>query len=309
MSSHGKTVRIYLADGSPTGIRHAEVVNWTGQAIVCPRGRIGELGNWKEAKRPGVYILIGDDPDHSQKLAYVGEAENVLERLKSHVAKKDFWDQVVFFTSKDDNLTKAHVKYLESRVIELAAEAQRIYLENGTKPPLPSLPRSDQDSMEEFLEPTRILLGALGFTILEPIRSSRIHQTNGEIETSRTAGNLESVQLSYEKKKRGVNAQGVVTDEGFVVLEGAVGPAEFVKSARPAVKSNRQNLINEEAIEIVGNHIRFTRDVLFTSPSKAASVLYGGEVNGRTAWKDKDGSTLRDLENTLIGTNDEAEEE
>jgi len=300
MSSHGKTVRIYLADGSPTGIRHAEVVNWTGQAIVCPRGRIGELGNWKEAKRPGVYILIGDDPDHSQRLAYVGEAENVLDRLKNHVAKKDFWDQVVFFTSKDDNLTKAHVKYLESRVIELAAGAQRIHLENGTKPPLPSLPRSDQDSMEEFLEPARILLGALGFTILEPIRISK--QAEGK---ESSGGPLAHVSFFMLIPKKSVKAEGSSTDEGFVVAEGSVGSNQIMASLGTGYTKLRTRLVDEGAIEVSGEEIRFTRDVLFSSPTAAAAVLVGYNINGRSYWRDAKGTTLGELENALIGADAE----
>ena len=108
----GKSIRIYLADGTVTGIRHAELVNWTGQAIACPRNRIGELSGWDESKRPGVYFLFGYDDVVGQPIAYIGEAENVLYRLQSHVMNKDFWNEVVFFTYKDKNLTKAHVKYL-----------------------------------------------------------------------------------------------------------------------------------------------------------------------------------------------------
>jgi hypothetical protein len=162
--SHGRSIRIYLADGSAAGIRHAEVVNWTGQAIVCPRTRVAELKGWEEAQRPGVYLLVGDDPEGTRPLVYIGEAEHVLDRLKQHVAdeKKDFWDQVVLFTSKDANLTKAHVKYLESRIVELVREIDRARLSNGNTPPRPSLPRADQDAMEEFLGPARLLLAALG---------------------------------------------------------------------------------------------------------------------------------------------------
>jgi hypothetical protein len=88
MTSYGKTIRIYLADGTPTGIRHAELVNWTGQAIVCPRARVSELGTWDEARRPGVCFLVGDDDAETRPLVYIGEAENVLVRLQSHVKKQ-----------------------------------------------------------------------------------------------------------------------------------------------------------------------------------------------------------------------------
>ena len=128
MASHGKTIRIYLADAVPAGIRHAELLNWTGQALVCPKGRVGEVAKWPESQRPGVYILFGRDEDDNPR-AYIGEGESVLVRLQDHVKHKDFWTEAVFFTSKDDNLTKAHVKYLESRFVELAKDVGRLLAE------------------------------------------------------------------------------------------------------------------------------------------------------------------------------------
>jgi hypothetical protein len=211
----GKTIRIYLADGTPLGIRHAELVNWSGQAVVCPRGRMGELASWNECQRPGVYILVGDDESGTKDLVYIGEAENVLTRLQGH-RNKDFWTRVVFFTSKDDNLTKAHVKYLEARIIELALDADRARVENGNSPQRPSLPRAERDSMEEFLGPVRTLLGALGFNLLQPIaRGSSQRGESGELgSTSR---------LRFNPPKRVIDAEGASTDEGFVVYAGAVG--------------------------------------------------------------------------------------
>jgi hypothetical protein len=109
----GISIRVYLADGTVTGIRHAEVVNWTGQALSCPRLRIAELGEWDEARRPGVYLLFGTDDTSDRPAVYIGEAENVFDRLQSHLSQKDFWTEIVLFSNKDENLTKAHVRYLE----------------------------------------------------------------------------------------------------------------------------------------------------------------------------------------------------
>ena len=114
----GKTIRIYLNDGTVTGIRHAEIVNWTGQAISSPRTKIKMLSDWEESRKPGVYFLFGIDEESGQDAVYIGEAENVFERLQHHIANKDFWNEVIFFTNKDENLTKSHVKYLESGLIK-----------------------------------------------------------------------------------------------------------------------------------------------------------------------------------------------
>src|SRR5882762_7257324 len=102
----GKSIRIYLADGSVSGIRHGEIVNWTGQAISCPRARFAELKEWAEVRRPGVYFLFGVDEDLGRDVVYIGEAEIVIDRVSSHITGKDFWSELVAFTSKDDNLTK-----------------------------------------------------------------------------------------------------------------------------------------------------------------------------------------------------------
>ncbi len=304
MSTHGKTVRIYLADGSPTGIRHAEVVNWTGQAIVCPRARIGELSNWAESQRPGIYILFGEDPENSRPLAYIGEAENVFVRLKQHAkGEKDFWDQAVFFTSKDDNLTKGHVKYLEARVVTLATEANRFALANGAAPTQSTLPRPDRDAMEEFLEPARILLGALGFTLLEPVRRKKVDETSNDSD-----GPLSHVTLYLNKPKYGVEAEGIWTDQGFVVSKGSIGAHKLNGQLSSGWIKRREELIAEGSIEVLGEQIRFTKDVLFNSPTAASCTVSGGGRNGRMSWKDQHGTPLRDLENAFLG-NDSPEDE
>ena len=293
--SHGRSIRIYLADGSAAGIRHAEVVNWTGQAIVCPRTRVAELKGWEEAQRPGVYLLVGDDPEGTRPLVYIGEAEHVLDRLKQHVAdeKKDFWDQVVLFTSKDANLTKAHVKYLESRIVELAREIDRTRLYNGNTPPRPSLPRADRDAMEEFLGPARLLLAALGFTALQPLARRAADNSVGP------SGPLAHIELRLVVPKRQTDARGHQTDEGFVVVAGSKGDGTLRDSLQKGWRALREELVADGSIRTTPTGIEFARDVLFASPSAAASVTMGGVWGGRTGWKTADGVTLADLEGGL----------
>lgn len=135
----GKTIKIYLANESVSGIRHAEIANWSGQALACPRSRFQELREWLEVQRPGIYFLFGVDDQTAEEAVYIGEAEVVLDRLASHMSGKDFWTEVITFTSKDENLTKAHVRYLESRLIGMARRAGRYSLANATSSQLPLL--------------------------------------------------------------------------------------------------------------------------------------------------------------------------
>ena len=299
----GKTIKIFLADGTATGIRHAEVVNWTGQAVVCPRGRVGELSAWPESLRPGVYVLYGDDSSGTKPSAYIGEAENVHTRLQEHVKKKDFWDQVVLFTSKDENLTKAHVKYLEAKMVELASNAGRVVLENGNVPNFPTLPRADRAAMEDFVEPARLLLAALGFFILQPVPQKVA--LGSALDAGR--GPLSGTRLFFKVTATGVDAEGASTDDGFVVYAGSKGSSTVLDSLPSGWLSIREELITHHSIGVEGDDIVFTEDVLFKSPSAAAAIVCGGNRNGREAWRDVDGRTLKSLEEELSGG--DAEEE
>ncbi len=325
----GRVIRIHLADGSPTGIKHAELIGWTGQAIVCPRGRVGELfqREWEaEVGRPGVYILFGEHEEERTPLAYIGEAENVRERLRNHVSNKSFWDRVVFFTSKDENLTKAHVKYLESRMVELAKRAGRTPLENGNAPQQPRLPRADRDATEEFLDHARLLLAALGFPLLQPphagraqpLHAGRVSQGEGGAEapaaeapaaeapaaeaSAASGGPLADVRLRFRLPKHGVDAVGAVTDEGFVVFAGSLGAGVTRESLSKGWTELRDELIDQGKLQVDGEQLRFVQDVLFRSPSAAAAVVAGGSRNGREVWRDEEsGRTLNQLEAARLG--------
>jgi hypothetical protein len=299
----GRTIRIYLADGSPTGIRHAELVNWTIQVVVCPRGRVPALAKWPEAQRPGAYILVGENGDGP--LAYIGESENVWKRLQNHVANKDFWQQVVFVTSKDDNLTKAHVKYIESRFQTLAEQAKRIPLDKGKSSERPNLPKPDRDAMEEYIGSARILLSALGFPYLEMPTHGTVVKPDSST-TGTAEGGLIGLKLSYAVKKSGVQATGAVTDEGFVVFQGSVGAKAILPTLPPGWRAFREQNIAAGVIVVTGTGITFTKDVLFTSPSAAAAVLAGGNRNGRRDWKASDGRSLKELEEAQAGDAAEA---
>ena len=279
-------------------------MNWTGQAIVCPRARIGELAKWDEARRPGIYFLVGDEQSESRQLVYVGEAENVFARLQSHVKNKEFWSRVVLFTSKDENLTKAHAKYLEARIVQLAHEADRVRLENGNAPQSPVLPRADRDAMEDFLGPLSVLLGALGLPILQAVAfQPEPEEPAGEI----CPAPLSRHHLEFQRSKDRIDAKGVLTDEGFVVYEGSLGNGDVRDHLGKGVRAYRDQLIADGSIREENGVIRFMRNVLFTSPSAAAAVLAGGSINGREAWKDQCGTTLKALEEELAG--DSVEEE
>lgn len=152
--NHGKQLRLFLPDGTPSGPRYYELVNWTGQAVVMPVSRIKELmtGAWPEFERPGVYLVRGESEEGHARL-YIGESENVAKRVQGHPASLGFEvTELLLFSSKDDNLTKSHVLWLESALIDLATTAKRISLSNSTAPLTKALSKAEQATMIEFLE-------------------------------------------------------------------------------------------------------------------------------------------------------------
>lgn len=279
----GRSIRIYLDGGEVSGIRHAELVNWTGQALLCPRSRLAELVTWeKETRRPGVYFLFEAEDVTSRKV-YVGESESVLERLKQHVGDES-WQEALLFTSKDENLTKAHVKFLESRLIERARTAGRYSVTNTNQPALPGLPRADRDAMEEFLLHLPILLGVLGHRVLDPLTGLGPDKEEGPAR----------IELSYAVRE--ASARGAVTDDGFVVFKGSTALKQLEANLPLGWRAIKEQLVKTSKLVDAGAVYKFVEDTLFNSPSAAAAVVYGNNVNGRVAWKTADGKPLKQLE-------------
>ena len=292
MTTWGRTIRIYLAGGLPTGIRHAEIVNWTGQAVACPRARIGELVEWHEVARPGVYFLLRSGFDTDAGIVYIGESEDVLSRVADHVKAKDFWTELVAITSKDQNLTKAHIRHLERRLILLAKEAGRYTLDNDNEPASVTLPRSESDAMEEFLDNIRIVLGTLGHRFLEPFSTM---STSAALEDAENP--LLGLRLSFPFK--GLTACGMQTDEGFLVLRGSEAVKVSVDSAPDHVLALRDDAVAEGVLAEHDGHYLVTKDKLFGSPSTAAGFVSGWSKNGRDCWKDERGRSLKDIEDLV----------
>lgn len=277
------TLKIFLVHGDAKRLRTAELSNWTGKAIAGPRSEFDGLLAREEAQNSGVYFLTGNDPETGKNAVYVGEAESIRDRLKSHL-EKDFWNHIVFFVSKDENLTKAHIRYLEGRLIEQAKQAGRAVVKNGQSSGS-KLPESDREDMEIFLEKVHQLMPALGADFLVPPASAAAANTPQEI-------------LSCEIK--GHKATGAVSSNGFVVFKGSHASLEARPSAHkyPWVVNLRQKLIDEGTLVAESEILVFKQDTEFPSPSSAAAVIQGGTANGLTAWKNKRGKTLKELEST-----------
>jgi hypothetical protein len=275
------TIKIFLVHGDPKRLRTAELSNWTGKAVGGPRSEFDGVLAREETDRSGVYFLTGADSETGEPAIYIGEAENIRDRIKAHL-QKDFWNQVVFFTSKDENLTKAHIRYLEGKLIEQARSSGRAKVTNGQGSGA-RLPESDREDMEIFLEKINQLLPVLGIELLVPA-------------TSKAVATVERTQLYCDIK--GLRAEGHLAPNGFVVLSGSQAVlAERASSQKwPWALNMRQRLREDGVLVQSGDHLSFTKDMEFTSPSSAAAVIHGGHANGLTAWKNIEGKTLREIE-------------
>lgn len=296
----GKSIRIYLADATVTGIRYAELVNWTGHAIACPRSRLNELKSWSEASKPGVYFLFEGRFGTSKTQAYIGESENVLGRLTQHDRDRDFWSEVVIFTSKDENLTKSHIKYLESVIVNMAVGADRFDLQNGNTPTESSLPRADKDAMAEFVENIRMVLGVLGYPILEPILKSKDKESTVGSESS--SSGIDNILRDLTFKVNDLSAQGAITDEGFVLKKGSQLSMVDSESMPGKLSSNKEKLVADGILKDSGDHLIATEDILFNSSSYAAAIVAGTSRSGPQSWKAANGKTIKQIEDEALGS-------
>jgi hypothetical protein len=280
------SLRIFVADGDPDGLRIVERFN--ARAVVFPRALLPQVKARPELQQTGVYLLLGPRPDGEGDLLYVGEGDPIRPRLESHYAQKDFWTRAIGFVAVGGLLNKAHVQFLEARLIALARAAKRVPLDNGNFPGEPTLSEADRADMEVFLSHMLGMLPVLG-----------VHA----FESAPAVAAKASPVLSC--KGKGVQASGYEASQGFVVKAGSQAVAETVPSMQQHVRGMfdlRQELIANGVLAPADGMYRFMQDYSFSSPSTAAAVVLGRSANGRIEWKDPQGRTLKQLQEAEAGS-------
>lgn len=304
----GRSIRIFLVDGTSTGVRTAELGLSTIKALAVPRASLSAVAARSEILKTGVYVLIGADSESpGRKKIYVGEGDTIITRLSTHnkAEDKDFWDECVLFVSKDQNLTKAHVRYLEGRLITLAAEAKRATLTNGTAPTVDGwLPEADEVEMEEFIGQARLLLGALGYEIFEP-QSNSLPVSGVPTSAGTTASKAHLSATNFQYSGDGFSATCTIdADAGqFIVRADSLSRKNETPSLAPTYRNLRKQLLDTGVLVAQSNDsYRFTQDYAFGAPSAAAQVVSGSTVNGRSVWKNADGQTLAEWQDAQLPT-------
>lgn len=289
-SKFAKKITLFLLDADPDGRIVCELSNWTGKAYRIPRGKVKDCVDRDDLKGTAVYFLFGKAESSTAKAkAYIGEAENVYARLVQHVSEKEFWNESVVFISKDENLNKAHIKYLESRFHDIAISAGRYDVMNGNTPTRSSISEGDQAEMEEFIDYVKMLINTLGFKVFEPLINEN---------TLSTAG----ADTLFIRAARGADARGKRVPDGFVVFRGSEIAIDTVPSFPRGFNTLREELLDSEIIHDADGKLLFSADYLFSSPSTAAAVIMGRSANGLVEWKDKNGRELKAIEASEISS-------
>lgn len=277
----GRSLELYFIDGKPDGMQTAEVFNWTGHVLLTPRTRIKAALSRTEASHTGVYILLGEKDGIST--AYIGEGENIGDRIRSHEQQKDWWTQAVLITTAANALNKAHGKYIESRLVETARSVGRRALENGNTPPRPGLSEAAEANMEAFMGYLMLVLPALRIDMFlayakSPPKASPQDPTTADIA-------LPTFELI--SRKHDLAARAILSDDDFIVIAGST--ARRAWEGRGTQDSGYAQLHAElcrtGVLEAKDGHCVFAADYAFRSPSAAAAVVHGRPANGTTEWK------------------------
>ncbi|MBL4832230.1 MAG: GIY-YIG nuclease family protein [Aliivibrio sp.] len=277
-TAKGRSLELFFINGKPDGMLTAQVpFKWTGHVLMTRRSQIKEALDRKETSRTGIYILLGENDDGP--LAYIGETEEIRERIKQHTNKKDWWDTAILITDSDDQLNKAHVKYLESRLIDIARTIGKVKLENGTTPPLPSLTEAAICNMEGFLENVLLVLPALRIDFF-------LADTRPGIKIEKVVEQrLASPVFVLHTKKHGIHATAVTDGGDFIVQAGSQAKAEWTGMKGHTYMGLHNELVKTGVLVEDGKLRKFSQNYAFKSPSAAAAVSNGRAANGRRAWK------------------------
>ncbi len=287
------SINIFLLDGDPDGVRMAQITMSTIQAIAFRRSQFPRVKKeFKEISRPGVYFLLGSNPeDPDSKIAYIGESEDVAKRLQFHNSssdknnnKLDFWTDTIAFISKDENLTKSHARYVEAILITAVGENKRWQLKNGQKPPeVGKLPKPDEAAMNQFIEQSKMLTGALGWDLFKFITS---HQLDN-LSSTGVALSETTTGPEFYFSGTGFSATAIVfsTTGEWIVKKGSTARLEVANAIPKGAIKIRDQLLTDGILITKADGLVFTKDCSFTSPSMAACV----NISGRIAWKSADG--------------------
>lgn len=285
MATKGQSLELFFIDGRPDGMLTAEVFNWTGHVLMTPRTQLVDALKRREAHHTGVYILLGET-EEGRPRAYIGESEDISERIRTHDAKLDWWTSAILVTTTANNLHKAHVKYLEARLVEQARQANRFLLDNGNTPPRSSLSEAASTNMEQFLEQVLLVLPAIrvdGFLL-------KTRNPGAETVLPKQPGDGPTERFEMKTPKHGVAAMALLKNGEFIVEVGSIGRSSWEGTPTHNYHALFDELTASGVLFMQGDHRVFAKAYAFKSPSAAGAVLNGSATNGPESWRVVGGS-------------------
>lgn len=298
MAIRGKSINLFLMDGTASGRIKCTLANWTGVAYKLPRTELEKCKGRDDLSQSGVYFLFGTSDQTGENVVYIGQAgtrkngEGILYRLQEHKRNpdKDYWTEAVVFTTSNNSFGPTEISYLENRFTNLALTAKRYAVKNGNDPTPGNITEEKESELEEFVDYSKIVMGTLGHRVFESLAEVKHPiEINNNI-AAEGDGLLLHMKRKSRKSGQKIEAECKQTTEGFVVLKGSHIELNDSDSIPPGIKEARQKAkVDEDGI--------LQEDVLFKSPSYAAAFVIGGHANGLTEWKTDDGKTLKDIEN------------
>lgn len=285
----GRSLELYYIDGRPDGMVTAELFNWTGHVLLTPRTQIAAALRRSEAAYSGIYLLLGEKD--GEPCAYIGESEDVGERIRQHDVRKDWWTQAVLVTASANKLNKAHVRYLEARLIGEARAIGRVPMDNATTPPRPSLSEADVAKMEAFLDNLLVVLPAVRVDMfIRRVRPAAVQTARGilsDVSPEPVLDRTGSAPLRFvlQTRKHALRASAVLRDGEFIVEQGSTARLSWVGFETHNYAQLHGELLRSGIIIPQGDRCVFTQNYAFTSPSAAAAVVFGRSASGPAAWR------------------------
>ena len=279
-----KKITIFQIDENETGPKTIEIGGSSIKAIYSTRSRLKDLLERTEYGNPGVYILKSDsvDQNYSERV-YIGEADPLSTRLKQHLADsdKDFKECIAITSTNLGELNKAHIKNMESKLVQMAYEAKNAEIDNANNPTRSTLSEADESLVDMFLSQARFILPLCGFSMLIPT-------------TTNISSDPIKNESKYYIKRKNVEAAMIVKPEGYIVLKKSMACREKTASLG-SYSEQRERLIKEQILILKDDHYEFAQDAIFSSPSAASSIVLGTSTSGPEEWKNEKGKKLKDI--------------
>lgn len=298
------TIRIFVPDGDPEGLRIIDRMNWTGVGVVFPRSKWGEIKKRIEFSKAGIYLLIGYTEEDDLPAIYIGQTDVLIDRLENHHKQKDFWDWAIVFVSGSAGLNRAHVTWLEYALVEKAKKEKRCHLENSTSPQEPSLSESEKADCQGFLKEILQILPLVNVRAFEEIKPVATPKADiNDIQASYKTSENYIDTVVVPAQEYGFNKAFLGEDSWYAIRIGGgkLDKIKFIAAYRTAPISAITHIAPVKTIEPYGDSGKYK--LIFSEKAKEiAHIEYGNAPKGymqgmkyTTMERLKKAKTIKDL--------------